>query len=122
MKIVLVLVLLVLAGCGTAMSPPEVVNRGDTHVADTLGTPMDAASCLARNAEWLHDAWAASVRTFRDRGAETIVRVTQGFSPAVVVGHFEPAPRGSKALLYFNPIALHFRDKAGLAAQLLKGC
>ena len=118
----LTLLTLALAGCGTAMSAPEVVDAGDTYIADTRTAPMLAASCLARNAERLHDAWTASVRTLGERGAETIVRVTVGFAPAVVVGHFEPAASGSKAHLYFNPIALHFREKARLGGQLLQGC
>ncbi len=56
--------------------------------------PAEAARCFARNAEEHSSALVAEVRSDRDGGAETIVRVKNGVTYAT--GQFRPAGNGSR--------------------------
>jgi hypothetical protein len=83
---------LVLAGCAT--SPQEVIERGTRFTGEIKGTPLEAANCIAKNAEQQY-SHLASVRADGTE-QELIVRSSAAAYFTLAVWRFQPQGTSSK--------------------------
>ena len=109
----IVLIALMLAGCGT--TPKEVMESG-TRTVHVLKLPaQQAANCLARNIENYRAGFTGTVRPV-DGGYEVISRAGEH---TFFVSRVEPASQGSRATVWYRGY-MAGGDEA--RAAMLSGC
>jgi len=111
--------LLVLAGCST---PGDFVSEGPTAEFKSTRTQIQAANCVARNADEFYAGYSASVRYAVDgEPIEVYVRAGQNLLSLVQI---YPLSDGSKIKLFSRHWAAQLHNKDGLTIdeRLTKGC
>ena len=139
MKILILLITAVLAGCVT-YTPQQVMDAGDRYTAHLAKPPKDAAYCVARVGENIHGAISSNVRPLEGEAMEVVFRAGTDPGMAISVIRLVPDGAGSLATIWWRPRykkeprldesvlerdARERRDAAFTdegAAKLFKGC
>jgi hypothetical protein len=105
-----------LAGC--AISPQEVVEHGTRFTGNIKGTPIEAARCVARNAEYTSGSVIATASEIDAGAAETIIRGTIELTTTLSVWRFRAADAGSTFEVWVSHTMLtgtesHVQDMRG---------
>jgi hypothetical protein len=106
---------LLLAAC--ALTPGEVLERGERSEAQLKQAPAAAAECIARNAGEIAASFVPRIRPLELDGREVLVHGGQEVGTVAVV-QLRPAPAGSAAAVYVSPNTIG-GDMRGV---LLEGC
>lgn len=107
MKLIVMLTLAVMAGCAT--SPADVVERGTRFSGAINKAPIEAAKCIARNAEYMSGSLLASVSDI-DNGAEVIVRGTAEVTTTLSLWRLQRSGAGSTYEVWVTPTLLGSPD------------
>ena len=92
---------IVIASC--ALTPQQVIERGQqlSYKSDT--TPTSTAWCMARNAEERDSIWRPTVRPLQTESArELLVQVVSGGATTVLVAHLTPTENGSDVSIWLT--------------------
>jgi len=109
-------VLLLVAGCAT--NPLQVLESGARFTGDIKGTPAEAASCVAKHAEYTGDY----LTTARHNGGahELIVRSSAAAYFTLAVWRFHPREDGSAYEVWISDAYKPSRE--ALAAKMRGAC
>lgn len=96
MKKPLLVVSLILAGCG-GIPPQRVMENAPRFERVASLPPAEASMCISRNAEGIAQYFTQRAPLDSNGGVEVVVNWAQGFTSAVL--HVRPAPSGSTITL-----------------------
>jgi hypothetical protein len=118
MKYALILLMLLLGGCNTVMSPQEMTATGERSMHAARRPPEQAALCIARNVESGHQL-VATTRPAEKPGAYEVLLRT-GATNMLAYALAEPGDTGSRVSIWLDPMPFH--RKSEIVANMLKGC
>ena len=112
----MIVVLMLLAGCGT--TPQDLRQEGERSVHTLIRSPETAARCMVRNLENAgFGVGNTSVRAL-GKGVELVMAHTP--ETTSVIAQIEPAGTGSTATVWLQPDP--FYRRAELVLTMIKGC